>query len=259
MVYKTAGDAEGQPVDLSLHVFEPEGHRLADGRSAIVFFCGGGWTGGSPEQFYPHCGYLASRGMFATAAAYRVRSVHGATPFECVADGKSAIRYMRGNAEDLGIDPKRIAAGGGSAGGHVAACAGVIAGLDEQGEDLSVSSVPDAMVLFNPVIDTSASGFGGKVIGRRWRNLSPVHHVRPGLPPTIIFHGKADKAVPFVNAEAFAEAMKKAGNRCELLGFDGAGHGFFNFNRDRAAYNATVRAADEFLASLGFLEGTPAI
>lgn len=254
IVYKTTTDARGGQVELSLHVFEPPGHKASDKRAAIVFFFGGGWAGGTPSQFYPQCAYFASRGMVAAAAEYRVKIAHGTTPIECVADGKSAVRYLRANAGKLGVDPNRIAAGGGSAGGHVAACTGVIKGLDEKNEDLSVSSVPNAMVLFNPVIDTSPAGFGDRQIGKRFLEISPVHHVAAGAPPTIIFHGKADKTVPFANAEAFAAAMKKAGNRCELVGFDGAGHGFFNFGRGGGAFDATVRAAEKFLASLGFLE-----
>ena len=58
-------------VSLSLHLFEPDGHTPEDRRAAIVFFFGGGWTGGNPKQFYPHCAELAARGMVAMAAEYR--------------------------------------------------------------------------------------------------------------------------------------------------------------------------------------------
>ena len=128
--YKTVGD-----VKLNLYLFIPEGHQASDKRPAIVFFFGGGWTNGSPAQFEPHCLHFASRGMVAVAADYRVKSRHGVTPVECVADAKSAVRWLRANAAKLGVDPARIAAGGGSAGGHVATCTGVIEGLDEKSED----------------------------------------------------------------------------------------------------------------------------
>ncbi len=111
--FKTIGD-----VKLKLFVFEPEEHKSTDSRPAIVFFFGGGWNQGSPQQFYPHCKYLAARGMVAISAEYRVRSRHGITPFECVTDGKSAVRWIRANADKLGIDADSIATGGGSAGGH---------------------------------------------------------------------------------------------------------------------------------------------
>jgi acetyl esterase len=260
IVYKTTKDAKGKEVELRLHVFLPAGHKAGDKRAAIVFFFGGGWVGGSPGQFYQHCKYLALRGMVAMSAEYRVGKRHGTDPFACVADGKSAVRYVRAHAEKLGVDPKRIASGGGSAGGHVAACTGVIAGLEEEGEDTALSSKPDAMVLFNPVIDCSQKGYGYSRLKERYKAISPVHNVGKGVPPTIVFHGTADKTVPFSNVEAFREAMKKAGNRCEVVAFEGAGHGFFNFGRGGgAAYVKTVRAADEFLASLGWLTGEPTI
>jgi acetyl esterase len=255
IVYKTIGD-----VELSLHVFEPEGHKATDKRPAIVFFFGGGWTGGSPGQFYPHCKYLASRGMVACSAEYRVKSRNGTTPFECVKDGKSAVRYLRANAASLGLDPEKIAAGGGSAGGHVGACTGTIDGQEEEGEDASVSSKPDAMALFNPVIDTSDKGYGYSRLKEKFELISPVHNVKKGVPPTIFFHGTKDTCVPFANAKDFDERMEKAGNRCELVEFEGRGHGFFNAGRGGGGdYWEITRKMDEFLASLGYLEGKPVI
>jgi acetyl esterase/lipase len=246
IVYKTP---TGAP--LHLHVFDPAPR--SERAAAIVFFFGGGWHGGTPEQFFPHCRRLAARGMLAASAVYRTAGSHGASPFECVADGKSAVRWLRVHADELNIDPARIAAGGGSAGGHVAACTGVLKGFDEPGEDLRVSSRPSALVLFNPVIDTTETGFGAARLGGRARDLSPVHHVEPGAPPTIIFHGTADTAVPLENVERFRRAMLSAGSRCELVPFEGKAHGFFNYSRDREAYAQTVAAAEEFLASLGLL------
>jgi len=255
LVYKTAGD-----VKLSLEVFLPPGNKPEACRPAIVFFFGGGWVGGSPKQFYPHCRYLASRGMVAISAEYRVHSRHGTTPWDCVRDGKSAVRWVRANARQLGVDPKRIAAGGGSAGGHVAACTGTIDGLDEPGEDAAVASRPDAMALFNPVIDTGPGGYGYSRLKEKYKEISPVEHVEPGVPPTIIFHGTRDTTVPLANCRDFQDRMKKAGNRCELLTFEGASHGFFNYGRgDGTAFVETVRAMDRFLVELGYLEGEPTI
>ena len=131
IVYKEASGSK-----LILNVFYPKGHvPKKDKRAAIVFFFGGGWSGGNPAQFEPHCEYLASRGMVAMTADYRVKSRQGTPPFECVKDGKSAVRWIRKNSDKLGIDPKRLAAGGGSAGGHVAAATGTVPGLEEEGED----------------------------------------------------------------------------------------------------------------------------
>ena len=263
-VYKTVGETK-----LSLYIFEPASGPKAN-RPAIVFFFGGGWTNGSPVQFEQHCRYLASRGLVAITADYRVASRQQAKAVDCVADAKSAIRWVRANATRLGIDPHRIAAGGGSAGGHIAAATGTLPGLDTPGEDTTISSVPDALVLFNPALvlaeleGLKLAGFGTNMSAERFgiepRVLSPAHHVKKGVPPTIIFHGKADTTVPYATAEAFVRVMKSAGNRCELVGFDGQQHGFFNYGRgDNSNYHATLVASDRFLASLGWLQGEPTL
>ena len=240
---------------LELNVFLPAAWNASDRRAAIVFFFGGGWVGGTPTQFYPHSRYLASRGMVAISAQYRTRGSHGTSPQECVADAKSAIRWVRRHAAELGVDPDRVAAGGGSAGGHLAAATGVISGLDEPGEDLSVSSRPNAMVLFNPATDIS----GIRRWGERALDGSPLHHVDPGDPPAILFHGRADTTVPHAMSESFCAAMQEAGNRCELVSFDGRPHGFFNYTRSRISYVNTVWHMDRFLESLGYVEGEPAV
>lgn len=261
VVYKTIGD-----VKLNVYVFKPEGHTPQDRRPAIVFFFGGGWRGGSPAQFAHQCEYFASRGMVAITADYRVSSRHGTKAIACVADGKSAIRWVREHAEQLGVDPDRIVASGGSAGGHVAACTGVIPGMQEQGEDTSISSQPNAMVLFNPVMALTpvdgehplgdrAAGIRDRV-GDDPRKISPFDHIAKGQPPTIIFFGTDDHLLK--GAQLFEAAANRVGNRCELLTWDGLKHGFFNYGRDKnRPFVETLREADTFLASLGYLEGEP--
>ncbi len=254
VVYKTIGD-----VELRLFTFFPDDHRATDRRPAAVFFFGGGWNGGSIAQFEPQARYLASRGMVAAVADYRVAKRHGTTPFECVADGKSAVRWMRKHARDLGVDARRIAAGGGSAGGHVAATTGVVPGLDERGEDTTVSSKADALLLFNPVFDNGPGGWGHDRVGERYREISPLHNVAKGAPPTIVFLGAEDKLIPVATAERYAAAMSAAGARCDLHLFDGQSHGFFNESRSPEHFVLTVEAMDRFLVSLGWLSGEPTI
>ena len=245
-IYKPAPQGE-----LTLHIFQPD---TDEQTAAIVFFFGGGWTGGNPQQFFPHCEYLAARGMLAASAEYRIKSKHGTSPYECVEDGKSAVRWLRAHADELNIDPNRIASGGGSAGGHVGACTGAVLGLDAADEDGTVSSRPNAMVLFNPVVDVVAL----ERLADRFRSpreISPFHHVRPNLPPTIIFHGTHDNTVPFEQAERFTKAMREAGNICDLCAYEGRSHGFFNYGRgDGADCDQTVAQMDDFLVQLGFLE-----
>ena len=247
-VYKTIGD-----VALSIDLVVPDGHTTAAQRPAIVFFFGGGWNSGRIDQFRPQAEHLAKRGMVAALADYRVRSRHKTSPFACVADGKAAVRWLRANSARLGLDPKRIAAGGGSAGGHVAAAAGVIDGLEEDGADTTVSSRPDALVLFNPVFDNGPGGWGHNRVKARWREISPLHNIAAGAPPTTVFLGSQDKLIPVTAAYAYQERMQAVGARCDVHVYDGHGHGFFNRDRSAAAYDATVAEMDRFLASLGWL------
>ena len=249
---------------LKLWIFSPDGKVTADAkRPAIVFFFGGGWSSGSPGQFEKQAQHLAARGLVAMVADYRVATRQQVKPAACVADAKSAIRWVRRNSARLGIDPARIVAAGGSAGGHLAAATATLPGLDEAGEDLTVSAAPNALVLFNPALvlapidGLELKGFEAKVSAGRFgcepREISPIHHVRPGLAPTLILHGRADATVPFASAEAFAAAMKKAGNRCELVGYEGQPHGFFN----AAKFDETLAETDRFLVSLGYLPPAP--
>ncbi len=238
---------------LHLHVFKPEGWSEKDSRGAIVFFFGGGWNGGTPAQFEPQCKHLAKHGMVAITAEYRVKSRHGVHPAECVADAKDAVRWIRQNARELGVDRSRIAVSGGSAGGHVAASTATLGKLPEEDES-EIDCTPSALILYNPVCDTTLRGFGGKRLAERAYELSPVHHIRKHMAPTLIFHGEADNTVPFENAQRFKQLMDEVGNACELVGYPGAGHGFFNKGRPKNKYEDTTKRLVEFLTTLGFLD-----
>ena len=240
--------------ELYLHCFSPDGHDPKTGRKpAIVFFFGGGWVGGTPKQFYPQCEYLADRGMVAISAEYRVKSRHQTTPFECVKDGKSALRWVRKHAAQLGIDPDRIGAGGGSAGGHVAAAVATVPKLNEEKEDLSVSCLPNALVLFNPVYDNGPEGFGYVKVKDRYEEISPIHNLRKEMPPTIVFLGDQDKLISVSTGEKFRDEMRKLGNRSELVIYPKQPHGFFNKGKPGGYFSRTMEETEHFMVSLGWL------
>jgi acetyl esterase/lipase len=203
--------------------------------------------------------------MVTVTADYRVASRNGVRANSCVADAKSAIRWLRVNSERLGIDPDRIVASGGSAGGHLAVSTALLPGFDEPGEDQAISSVPNALVLFNPAVMLAPmEGRNwprlaelGERLGTDAESISPIHHVSKGLPPAIIFHGKADQTIPYWSVEFFTERMKEAGNDCTLVGYEGKGHGFFNYCiGDGEAFVSTMRTTEEFLRRLGYLQET---
>lgn len=247
-IYKSIDGAE-----LRLHVFNPPGHRSADTQPAIVFFSGGGWTHGTVEQFVPHAIHLAQRGMVAIVADYRVFDRYKTTPFDAMADAKSAIRWLRSHAKELGIDPQRIAAAGGSAGGHIALSAALFDNFDDPKENKKISSKPNALVLFNPAIDTSYER-NKALFGDRGLEASPIHHIKAMLPPMVIFHGKADKVIPYAEVEKFCAEARHLSDKCELFGYDNASHGFFTPHRKHGEwYRETLVEMDRFLASIGFL------
>jgi acetyl esterase/lipase len=179
--------------------------------------------------------------MVAVAAEYRIKSKHGTSPYECVRDGKSAIRFLRANAKKLGIDPNRLAAGGGSAGGHVAATTATVTAFNQKDEDTTVSCVPNALVLFNPVYDNGPEGYGQSRVKERWREFSPMHNIRKGIPPAIVFLGTNDKLIPVKTGEKFRDKMRAVGSRSELFLYEDQPHGFFNFgNSNNKFYVQTV-------------------
>ncbi|MDA0348227.1 MAG: alpha/beta hydrolase [Verrucomicrobia bacterium] len=257
IVYKKVS---GEVTELKLHLFYPEGYDSVRSYPGIVLFFGGGWNGGTPAHFYVHAKYLASRGMIVICPDYRTKTSHGALPYQCVEDGKAAMRYVRSHAKELGLDPRRIAAGGGSAGGHVAAATATLERFDA-GNNLDVSPVPDALVLFNPVYDNGPDGYGYERVKDYWEFFSPMNNLKAEGPPAIVFFGDSDKLVPVSTAEEYQRRMHELGLRSELHVFANQSHGFFNWGNDKSPDKeivvSTFTAMDTFLASLGFLEGEP--
>ncbi len=230
-VYKTIPGG-----DLKATACLPEDWSRSDSRTGMVFFGGGGWRNQNPDQFMQHAIHLAQKGIVAVTAEYRTTSQHGATPAESVKDAKSAVRWLRSMSGKLGVNPRSIIASGGSAGGHIAACAATVPGFDEDAEQ-EVSCVPDGLVLFNPVLNltsmdpsSDAKVFMAKVgLSARLAELSPTLHIKPGTAPTVIFHGTDDRLVPFSQALDFSGKMSLAGNECTVHPAEGQGHGFFNY------------------------------
>lgn len=248
LVYKTVDTVQ---LHLTVYTLKPEKRP----RPAIILFFGGGWVNGTPAQFEHQARYFAQRGLIAVLADYRTQSKNGTTPFDAVEDARSAIRYLRRHAKQLHIDPQRIIGSGGSAGGHLAAAAD-LTHLDTPGEDTAISARPNALVLFNPVIDNGPGGYGYEKTGSRYLEISPLHNIRAGAAPTILFFGTRDKFVPVATARSYQQKMQAAGNRCELFLYDGQPHGFFNHRdgSDDHYFLETLKEADRFLVSLGYLK-----
>ena len=247
ILYKNTNEGE-----LNLYVYKPLEFDIQKKHSCIVFFHGGGWNSGNPEQFQRQSRYFASRGIVAVSVEYRIRNVHGTSPIQAMEDAKSAIRFIRSNARLLSIDPSKIAAAGGSAGGHLVAVAGNIELFDNSNEDLTISSKPNLLILYNPVIHNA----------RKWgwidapSDASPHDNISRGAPPTIILTGTEDKVIPVELIKSYKKRMESIGSRCDLILYEGAEHAFFNRGDDLID---TVFQTDIFLKSNGYLLGPPTI
>jgi acetyl esterase len=261
-IYKTASGT-----DLPLYIYAPANHSPDAKSPAIVFFFGGGWKNGSPTQFQEHCKYLAGRGMVAITADYRVSSRHDVKVEDCIADAKSAMRWVRAHAAELGIDPDRIAAGGGSAGGHLAATVAIFDDFDAPSDDTTVSPKPNALVLFNPALaiapndrlsDEYNQGMSERLTDRAHgpiKNASPLTHADKKQPPCIMFFGTADKLLH--GAEVYRDVSVQAGNQCHIVTYPDMPHGFFNHGKyENKYYDLTIAETDKFLTSLGYLQPT---
>ncbi len=246
--YKTVDHHE-----LKLSVFLPEGYELSvQSFPTFVVFHGGSWRVGTPDMHYPDCAYWASRGMIAVSVDYRLRERDQVeVPLECVKDAKSAIRYLRANAVELKVDADRIVAAGGSAGGQMAASAAMLRSsfTDDAADDVSIVSIPNAVILYNPYWETGCSP-----------ELTPPNSITKGLPPMITFIGGKDQAIPVEGIKAFHDKLKAHGNDSELyIGHEGT-HGFCNGRNPLNPYFYwSLKLQDQFLVKHGMLRGEDSI
>ena len=202
---------------VEIHYFAPATARVPGNNVAHLYIHGGGFRGGSPKGFYRWSRYLAEHGVSAFALKYRLldREKRG-KPTICVEDAKSAMRWLRANAEKLGIDPERIAVGGNSAGGHLAAALATIEGYSHPSDDLSVKTTPNLLLLGSPALDT------GEFFGT---DISPMHNLNENLPNTLAIMGDSDPVIPMTSMEVFGQGVIDAGSEFEWWIFPGLGHG----------------------------------
>lgn len=255
-IYKSVGD-----VTLPVYIWEPTIDKAPPyPKSVAAFFFSSGWDNGQIAQFAPHCVYFASRGMTTMCFDYRVSSRHGTGPLEAMADARSAMRWLRMNAVELGINPGKIIGIGGSGGGHAIASAAILDGFDDPSDIMDCSPAPNAVVLFNPITDTWSRRAPYQ---DRWpdngsrKAADLIRAIKPGFPPMLVMHGTDDRVIPFDGSYEFARKSSKKKNICRLIEFEGKGHGFFNFNLSFEMYEATLMAMDEFFVELGFIEPDP--
>jgi acetyl esterase/lipase len=240
-------------IHLDLHIYYPAKLKRYATIPAVIFFFGGGWVNGDTGQFTSHCKFLAENGIAGITAEYRIKNKHNTSPQDAISDAKSAMRWLKSNADGIQIDKNRIVAGGGSAGGHLAACTATLDGFNDPNDNISIDPKPAGLILFNPVLNTIGfkDRFGGE---EEIRKTSPIFHISESPPPTLIFNGTEDTVEPPSTILEFQKIMIAEGNTCEVILFGGEKHAFFNKGRkEDRPFHQTLVLMKQFLIEENFI------
>ncbi len=249
-VYKTS---HGQPQKIEVYFpknFDPTKEKVP----GVLLIHGGGWSGGDLSQFRYACEYFAKRGLVAATANYYMHNESeradlgpgGKRKRVCVTDGVSALRWFKQHAEELGIDPKRVVIGGGSAGGHIAMLATLNRGLDDSSDPKDIDTSVIGYLLFNPAFTADGGDHDDEV--------DIFKHLKPGIAPSLFMFGEQDPWKPA--AEKLLPELRRTGARAELFVADGVGHSFW---MQPKWYDCCLVECDRFLVSLGLLKGEPLV
>lgn len=228
---------------LHLHIFHAAGPQTTQPSPALLLFHGGGWSFGSPRQFYPQCQYFAAHGVTCISAEYRLGPQHLPDIRGAIKDAADALTYLHNNASRLAIDKNRIFAGGGSSGGHLALALGL-------GLDSNENARPAGLVLYNPVLDLSPCAPAHYLAGDGWEAISPQHQINDGVPPTLILAGSEDPEVTPKMVTDFCDRAIEAGNSCSNIEYPGQYHGFFNDYPGNIYFEQTNSAVLEFIQGI---------
>ncbi len=247
-VYKNSA---GQQCEMEIY-FPPNHDPSKSKVPGLVMFHGGGWSGGSLSQFRTACSYFASRGLVAATANYRMLSAADSKQLPdgetrkrvCVTDAKSAIRWFKQHADELGLDPQRIITGGGSAGGHISALATMNPGLNDPADPKNINTRVVAYLWFNPAFATDDD---------KDSEIDILRHLKADLPPAIVFFGDKDKWKEGWDV-AHAKWKSLGTKSIDLRIAPGQSHSFFNKDPWRTV---TLIEADRFLVKQGLLKGEP--
>jgi acetyl esterase/lipase len=219
-------------------LYLPAEAKPGEKRPGVVIIHGGGWTGGvrDAKREINIGTTLAENGYVGLSIDYILQTKDGPKIWpQNVYDCKTAVRWLRANAEKYQIDVDHIGVIGGSAGGHLAAMVGVTGpkdGLDPAGPYGEHSCAVQAVVdMYGPManslkrIQTLVDPMHPKA-EELMRQVTPLSHLDKADPPVLILHGTADTTVDLADSEVFAEALTKAGVVNELIVIPGAPHTF---------------------------------
>ncbi|MEO0550796.1 MAG: alpha/beta hydrolase [Pseudomonadota bacterium] len=207
-----------------INVHQAAGACPTDRRAGLVMFHGGGWKRGEPTQFRRQAKMYNDLGFSVLMPAYSLEQVDGTLPQQALEDALEAWRTIHARAEELCLDVNRLGAGGGSAGGHLAAALATVSAENAP----AIGPRPKLLLLFNPVIDNSPDGYGHDRIGADWTWFSPLHNIPDHHPDTLFLLGDQDILIPVSTGEAYCAKIRAGGSNCRLIIYPDAEHGWFN-------------------------------
>lgn len=233
--------------DLVLNCFFPKNWKASDTRPAIIFFHGGGWSAGAPTQFYIHARYYSDRGFVTICPSYRLGKT-GEDIYNGVADAKSAVRFIRSHAAEFGLNPDRMTFAGSSAGAHLSLSAMLSDEVNNPGDDLKISTAPQGIILFCPVVNCGPEGYAPayRRLGETYPKVSPAGLLREKMAPMIMLLGSKDSILTEAKANAFADAVAAKGSSCQVVMFPDLKHGAFYAEKN---FLAASEAINKFLAA----------
>jgi acetyl esterase/lipase len=249
----TYKQSAGKPREMEIYF--PPNHDPAKAKApGVILFHGGGWGGGSLSQFRKACEYFASRGLVCATAEYRMLTKDEAAKLPagetrkrvCVTDAKSAIRWFKQHAGELGFDPARVITGGGSAGGHISALATMNPGLNDPADPKDFDTSVVAYLWFNPAFSPDDT---------QDAEVDVLRFLKKDIAPAIAFFGTEDTWLKGWTT-AYAKLQSLGNTTTDLQFAPGQAHSFFNKDPWQTV---TLLAADRFLIRLGLLKGEPTL